>query len=184
MKLASRRARYWAARWPAGLVAVTATVLVLSSVAYACTAIMGPIKVCSVNNGSCSFKNWPMPDGSTKLLSAGHDNWGAQVKVSAIGLQASPATYGLHASNPGGLCHNNYVLMKDPKGRTLTKMKTDSTGSLDKSPRKLGAQPYIAVLPKPALLPGSYPTEICAEETLPTPRRTASNHSVFTIIVM
>ena len=152
-----------------------AIVVVGATTAWACTAIMGAIKVCAPSTATCT-----QASGSGQT-STGQALPGAVIKVTGGGLKMKPATYSLFfgSATQTSDCHNATKILSSPAGVKLTDMRTDKDGNIDKDPLTAGIQAYKALLP--ATTPQGTAT-ICAREKYPTPENTATAHATFTIM--
>ncbi|MGH9151945.1 MAG: hypothetical protein ACRD03_06040 [Acidimicrobiales bacterium] len=152
--------------------AVLAGLLGLTSVAWACTQIMGSIKICSPSTGTCT---------DTATGSKGSGAPGTKIKVRAAGLRVKPATYALYFADMASLrgCHDAITILTSPTGVTLDSMTTNKYGELDRDLTQAGVQPYKALIPANAV-PGD--ATICAREVTPEKEATATAHASFTIV--
>ncbi|MDP9403186.1 MAG: hypothetical protein M3P85_07580 [Actinomycetota bacterium] len=159
-------------RWAVALFAGVAGFLGVTSVAWACTQIMGQIKICSVSTGTCT---------DTATGSKGSGAPGSTIKVRAKGLRVKPATYALYFADAASLhdCHSSLTILKSPAGDTLNNMTTNKYGELDRNLSMSGIQPYKAVIPANAL---SGDAIICGREVTPEKEDSATAHASFTIV--
>ena len=158
----------------AGSVVAAAVAIATASAAMACTAIMGPIRVCSPSTGTCT---------DVEAGTRGTGAEGSIIKVRGKGLKARPAKYALYMGS--GECHDTTMaVLNTPAGAPLNAMKTNKNGELDRDLATAAVEPYKAALPEVSNIPGEYSWGICAEETYPVAGYSASMHARFTVVVM
>ena len=149
--------------------------LMAASAALACTAVMGPVRICSPSTGTCS-------DTTVTPQTEGKGAEGSTIKVRAWGLKKQPARYALRMG-PNG-CHVDEGVLKTPGGVKLNAMTTNSKGELDRDLSTAAIEPYKAALPEVSDAAGEYSWGICAEETYPVLDDSATMHARFTVVVL
>ena len=161
-----------------GAAIVVAVMLGMGATAWACTAVMGSIKVCSPSTSTCTVAN-----ANAGTTTKGSGAPGSTIKITGAGLKTSPAKYSLYfaggIANTGLDCHTATKVLSNPSGLLLTKMTTNSAGQLDKNLTTSAIEAYKAVIPAGAPAGDAV---ICAREKFPTPDNSATEHAYFTII--